>query len=200
MMGSLRILGQRHAGLSTVARTLLDIFDVSLDFLTQVVVGNPSLRGMVLGYLAEAKLKEILEGHGRASAFRKEDDHDRKKKGDLVVTYQGFEFKVEVKSLQTNSVEILEEEHSTASEQKWIRKILKKKGRGEANPEYIPVWNKHRLDGRYRGQFQCDASDKRRSSSRTEALCKRRIFSSASSTSSRPACSHSERNGTSVSP
>lgn len=148
-------------GLSTVARTLLDIFDVSLDFLTQVVVGNPSLRGMVLGYLAEAKLKEILEGHGRASAFRKEDDHDRKKKGDLVVTYQGFEFKVEVKSLQTNSVEILEEEHSTASEQKWIRKILKKKGRGEANPEYIPVWNKHRLDGRYRGQFQCDASDKR---------------------------------------
>ncbi len=137
------------------------MFDVSMDFLTQVVLDNPSLRGMVLGYLAEAKLKEILEGHGRASAFRKEDDHDRKKKGDLVVTYQGFEFKVEVKSLQTNSVEILDEEHSTASEEKWIRKILKKKGRGQANPGYIPVWNRRRLEGRYRGQFQCDASDKR---------------------------------------
>lgn len=144
-----------------MARTLLDIFDVSLGFLTKVVVDNPSLRGMVLGYLAEAKLKEVLEGHGRASAFRKEDDHDRKKKGDLVVTYQGFEFKVEVKSLQTNSVEILDEEHSTANAERWIRKILKKKGRGEANSEYIPVWNKHRLDGKFRGQFQCDASDKR---------------------------------------
>ncbi len=60
------------AGLSTVARTLLDIFDVSLGFLTKVVVDNPSLRGMVLGYLAEAKLKEslrVMGGH-RPSARR----------------------------------------------------------------------------------------------------------------------------------
>ena len=117
---------------------------------------------MILGYFAEAKLREILEGHGRATAFRKEDDHDRKKKGDLVVTYKGFEFKVEVKSLQTNTVEILDEEASTASEEKWIRKVLRKKGRGELNPEFIPVWNRHRSGARYRGQFQCDASDKRK--------------------------------------
>ncbi len=45
-----------------MARTLLDVFDVSLDFLTRVVVDNPSLRGMILGYLAEAKLREILAG------------------------------------------------------------------------------------------------------------------------------------------
>lgn len=59
------------AGLSTVARTLLDIFDVSLGFLTKVVVDNPSLRGMVLGYLAEAKLKDlrVMGGH-RPSARR----------------------------------------------------------------------------------------------------------------------------------
>jgi hypothetical protein len=75
-----------------MARTLLDVFDVSLDFLTRVVEDYPSLRGMILGYLAEAKLREILAGHGRATAFRKDDDHDRKKKGDLVLTYQGFEF------------------------------------------------------------------------------------------------------------
>ena len=73
-----------------------------------MVEDNPSLRGIILGYLAEAKLREILAVHGRATAFRKDDDHDRKKKGDLVLTYQGFEFKVEVKSLQTNSVEILD--------------------------------------------------------------------------------------------
>ena len=99
--------------LMAVNRTLLDMFDVSLDFLTQVVADNPSLRGMILGYLAEAKLREVLVGHGRASSFRKDDDHDRKKKGDLVVTYQGFEFKIEVKSLQTNTVEMLDEEHSS---------------------------------------------------------------------------------------
>jgi hypothetical protein len=87
-------------------RSILDYLDVSLEFLTNVVIDNPSLRGLVLGYVAEAKLKEILLGHGRASAFRKDDDHDRKKKGDLVVTYEGFEFKIEVKSLQTNTVEM----------------------------------------------------------------------------------------------
>ena len=145
-----------------MARTLLDMFDVSLDFLTQVVADNPSLRGMILGYLAEAKLREILVGHGRASAFRKDDDHDRKKKGDLVLTYQGIEFKVEVKSLQTNTVEICDAGNSTSSNEKWIRKILKKKGRGEPNPDFSPVWNKHGLGAKYRGQFQCDASDRRK--------------------------------------
>jgi hypothetical protein len=139
-------------------RTLLDIFDVSLDLLTQVVVENPSLRGMLLGYIAERKLRGLLEGHGRATSFRKDDDHDRKKKGDLVLTYQGFEFKVEVKSLQTNSVEILD----ASGNSKWIRKILRKKGPGQPNPEYAPFWNSHRLNAMYRGQFQCDASDKRK--------------------------------------
>jgi hypothetical protein len=35
----------------------------------------------------------------------KPDDHDRKKKGDLRITYRGREFKVECKSLQTNTIE-----------------------------------------------------------------------------------------------
>jgi hypothetical protein len=146
-----------------VTRTLLDVFDVSLDFLTQVVMDNPSLRGMLLGYIAERKLREILVGHGRATAFRKDDDHDRKKKGDLVLTYQGFEFKVEVKSLQTNTVEILDAENSLISgSETWVRKILKQKGPGKPNPSYAPIWTKDRLTAEYRGQFQCDASDRRK--------------------------------------
>jgi hypothetical protein len=144
-------------------RSILDIFDVSLDFLTAVIMDNPSLRGMVLGYIAERKLREVLEGHGKASAFRKDDDHDRKKKGDLVLTYQGYEFKIEVKSLQTNTVEILDPEDSLLPDDgTWVRKILKQKGPGQPNPAYLPVWEKYRLDGRYRGQFQCDASDRRK--------------------------------------
>jgi hypothetical protein len=141
----------------------LDIYDVSLEFLTQVVMDNPSLRGMLLGYIAERNLMEILVGHGRATAFRKDDDHDRKKKGDLVLTYKGFEFKVEVKSLQTNSVEMLGAESGpSAIDEKWVRKILKQRGRGQPNPAYEPIWEKNRLNTKYRGHFQCDASDRRK--------------------------------------
>ncbi len=136
-------------------RSVLDIFDVSLEFLTHVVMDNPSLRGMVLGYIAEAKLRETLMGHGRATAFRKDDDHDRKRKGDLVVTYEGFEFKIEVKSLQTNTVEMLTDNGE------WVRKIIKQKGRGQGNAAYIPLWERLRDHAEYRGQFQCDASDRR---------------------------------------
>ncbi len=143
-------------------KTVLDIFDVSLDFLTDVVVENPSLRGMVMGYIAERKLREGLQGHGRATAFRKDDDHDRKKKGDLVVTYQGFEFKIEVKSLQTHTIEIMNADPSIPGAVTWIRKMLKQRGRGMPNPAYLPVWDKYRLNGRYRWECQCDASDKRR--------------------------------------
>ncbi len=38
------------------------------------------------------------------SHFVKHDDHNRKKKGDLVVTYKGLEFSFESKSVQTNTV------------------------------------------------------------------------------------------------
>jgi hypothetical protein len=114
---------------------------------------------MLLGYIAEAKLREILEGHGRATAFRKDDDHDRRKKGDLVVTYQGFEFKIEVKSLQTNTVEILDEnEPDLPDGGRWVRRMLRQKGPGRPNPDYLPVWERQRLSALYRGQFQCDAS------------------------------------------
>jgi hypothetical protein len=138
-----------------MSRSVLDYFDVSLEFFTEVVMGNPSLRGMVLGYIAEAKLKEALVGHGRGSAFRKDDDHDRKKKGDLTVTYEGYEFKIEVKSLQTSTVEML------ADGGDWVRKVIKQKGPGQPNPAYIPVWEQQRFDAQYQGQFQCDASDRR---------------------------------------
>lgn len=136
-------------------QTVLNYFDVTIEFLSAVVLENPSLRGMLLGYLAEAKLREILEGHGRGTAYRKDDDHDRKKKGDLVITYQGREFRVEVKSLQTHTVEI-------AEDGTWLRKIKSQRGRGVENPNYAPVWESIRDTARYRGQFQCDASDRRK--------------------------------------
>jgi hypothetical protein len=137
-------------------KTILEYFEVTPEYLTEVVFDNPSLRGMILGYLAERKLKDVFENDPRATATRKDDDHDRKKKGDLVVTYRGFEFKFESKALQTNHVEIFESDTES-----WIRKVIKKDGRWIPNPAYQEVWQKDPMNSEYRGKAQCDASDRR---------------------------------------
>ena len=87
--------------------TILDWWHISIEDLTEVVKNNPSLKGMILGYLAEIKVKTYFEGNPHITSIYKNDDHDRKKKGDLVVVYKGHEFIIEVKSLQTNSIKKL---------------------------------------------------------------------------------------------
>ena len=59
---------------------------------------------MILGYLAELKLEKLWLRHEDIADVSKQDDHDRKKKGDRVVLYKGKEFIFESKSLQTNSI------------------------------------------------------------------------------------------------
>jgi len=135
-------------------KTILDKWQITADYLTDVVSQNPSLRGMMLGYLAEKKLRDIFEADHRATATRKDDDHDRKKKGDLVVTYRDQEFKIEVKSLQTNSIAI-------QSGAEWVKKIVKEGGKYVENRKFDAVWSANRLSVKYRGHVQCDASDRR---------------------------------------
>lgn len=134
--------------------TILDIWQVTPAYLTDVVLSNPSLRGMILGYLSERKLRDVFEMDDRAISTRKDDDHDCKKKGDLVVTYRGYEFRIEVKSLQTNKVEM-------EYENKWIQKIIKTNGKYTESAEFQAVWSDYGKNARYRGAFQCDASDRR---------------------------------------
>lgn len=90
--------------------SILDEFDISEANLTLLVNENPSLKGMILGYLAEFKFHELFLSHPEISEASKDDDHDRSKKGDRRITYRGKEFIVEVKSLQTNSVKKLGED------------------------------------------------------------------------------------------
>jgi hypothetical protein len=59
---------------------------------------------MLLGYVAEMKLKELILAFPEVSYTTKFDDHDRKKKGDLYIIYRGKAFDVESKSLQTGMV------------------------------------------------------------------------------------------------
>ncbi|HJW86817.1 MAG TPA: hypothetical protein VJ440_09310 [Candidatus Brocadiaceae bacterium] len=84
--------------------TILEKWGITAERLTQVLEKNPSLRGMILGYVAEQKLKEIISTLTDVSFITKFDDHNRKKKGDLYIIYKNRAFNIESKSLQTNMV------------------------------------------------------------------------------------------------
>ncbi len=89
--------------------TILDRWDISPEELTELVEDNPSLRGMILGYLAELKLEKLWLSGDNVSEVTKYDDHDRKKKGDRVIRYKGQEFIFESKSLQSAMIEKTQE-------------------------------------------------------------------------------------------
>lgn len=84
--------------------TILDRWNITAKELTDIIDQNPSLRGFMMGYVSESVLKKTHFTDERLKNVRKDDDHDRSKKGDLTFEYRGHEFKVEAKSLQTNSV------------------------------------------------------------------------------------------------
>lgn len=84
--------------------TILDKWGITAQQLTLLLEENPSLRGMMLGYVAELKLREIIASYPQVSYATKFDDHDRQKKGDLYIIYRGRAFDIESKSLQTKTV------------------------------------------------------------------------------------------------
>jgi hypothetical protein len=149
-------------------RTILDMFGVTLEYLTEVVRGNPSLRGVIIGYIAERKLWDWFAADGRVSSIRKDDDHDRANKGDLVVTYRGFDFRIEVKSLQTNSIRIFDPSAGT-----WVKKVVQEAATAPVggkrqrrkwieSEEYNVIRRKGSATAQYQGAVQCDASDRRK--------------------------------------
>jgi hypothetical protein len=87
-------------------------YHITAEELDEVVLTNPSLRGFILGYMAEYKLKKQLGKDERYSKLVKYDNHDRKRKGDLNFFYKELECSIEVKSIQTNSLRQKGEEHS----------------------------------------------------------------------------------------
>jgi hypothetical protein len=85
--------------------SILKRWGVTEDELTVLVDQNPSLRGILLGYVAERKFHDMYLSKPGISDARKDDDHDRSRKGDRRITYKGLSLIIEVKSLQTNLVE-----------------------------------------------------------------------------------------------
>ena len=85
------------------------MWNVTPEELTEVIDQNPSLRGMILGYLAESKLEKLWLSGQEISDVTKYDDHNRKKKGDRIIRYRNHEFIFESKSLQTSTIKKTEE-------------------------------------------------------------------------------------------
>ncbi len=90
-------------------RTILEHWQITAEELTEIVDANPSMRGNMFGYVAEMKLRKMWFSSEHITQSVKYDDHDRKKKGDLVITYRGHSFIIESKSLQTNSIKQAED-------------------------------------------------------------------------------------------
>ncbi|MFC7205124.1 hypothetical protein ACFQJC_16520 [Haloferax namakaokahaiae] len=84
-----------------------DYWNASKPEFNEVFNRNPSLMGMMKGYMAEEKLKvDVLEQNPRVQNLHSPDDHDRELKGDWRFDWDGEEhIIVEVKCLQSNYVE-----------------------------------------------------------------------------------------------
>lgn len=91
----------------TKKESILKRWGITEEQLTELVDQNPSLRGMMLGYVAEDKFHDAFLKHPQISEISKDDDHDRTKKGDRRIIYKGKTFIIEVKSLQTAMVKRL---------------------------------------------------------------------------------------------
>ncbi len=87
--------------------SILTRWGITEGTLTSLVDQNPSLRGMMLGYVAETKFQEMFLDCPAVTASYKDDDHDRKRKGDRRIVYKGRTLAIEVKSLQTASIRLL---------------------------------------------------------------------------------------------
>lgn len=61
--------------------TILHEWGITAEELTGLLNENPSLQGMLLGYVAEFKLRQIVNLFPEVSFIKKFDDHDRKRKG-----------------------------------------------------------------------------------------------------------------------
>lgn len=83
---------------------LLEQWGVTLDELNQMLASRPSLRGILLGFVAEYKLARMWFNDSRIRNLEIYENHDRRRSGDVGFLYKGVPISVQVKSLQTNSL------------------------------------------------------------------------------------------------
>lgn len=83
---------------------LLEEWSLTVDELNEILASRPSLRGIMIGFVAEYKLPKMWFSDERIVALERYDNHDRTRPGDFGFSYRGTPMSVQVKSLQSNSV------------------------------------------------------------------------------------------------
>jgi hypothetical protein len=83
---------------------LLEQWGVTLSELNEILQARPSLRGILMGFVAEYKLYQLWFRDPRIDKFVRYDNHDRTRLGDFGFEYKGVQISVQVKLLQTSSV------------------------------------------------------------------------------------------------
>ena len=83
---------------------LLEQWGVTLDELNEILASRPSLRGILIGFIAEYKLSQMWFTDPRIDKLERYKNHDCTRPGDFGFLYKGLPISVQVKSLQTNSI------------------------------------------------------------------------------------------------
>lgn len=103
------------------AMGIIEDWGLSTEELNEILSYRPSVRGMLMGFVAEYRLTRLWFSDARIHGWKRYDNHDRKRHGDFGFTYQGVPFSVEVKSLQSNSVEHIQS--LSGGEDRYIGKV-----------------------------------------------------------------------------
>jgi hypothetical protein len=83
---------------------LLTAWDITTEELSEIVFENPSMRGLMFGFVAEYKPKKTWLLRPEITNLVRPRSHDRKQKCDFRFEYKGADVKVEVKCLDTPKV------------------------------------------------------------------------------------------------
>ena len=98
MLASMSILPPPH---------LLETWGLTAPELSEILLENPSMRGLVFGFVAEYKLGRDWLHQPGIDNLERPSSHDRKKKYDFGFDYKGIPIKLEVKCLDTPKVKII---------------------------------------------------------------------------------------------
>ncbi|MGB9754390.1 restriction endonuclease [Roseiflexus castenholzii] len=83
---------------------ILKGWGIKPDEIDEILSSRPSLRGILMGFIAEYKISELWFNDKRISNLVRYKNHDRTSLGDFGFSYKGENITVQVKSLQTNSI------------------------------------------------------------------------------------------------
>lgn len=83
----------------------------------RIIHKNSNALSAIYGYVAEERLREaFLEDSDRVTNLRSQEDQDSKDKGDWAFQWRGEPMKIEVKSLQTHTIEEVNTDQETLTD------------------------------------------------------------------------------------